>query len=173
MSPEIHESAPSETSPLLRQPSTSSLSSKSSQTTISDVPNVVENTKISVSRGVVITASLGLIIFLQGMLDLYLGRLSAQHRSEVASLRCRLPCRAADSWLSNRCSIPAFALIPVPSLVSHWPKSHSKTGANRDIACNFSLLTTTQSAIAADLDAFEDVTWFTSAYLVSGSPRGA
>ncbi|KAF2139966.1 uncharacterized protein K452DRAFT_289345 [Aplosporella prunicola CBS 121167] len=33
-------------------------------------------------------------------------------------------------------------------------------------ACNFSLLTTTQSSIAADLDAFEEATWFTSAYLV-------
>ncbi|KAF2091010.1 putative MFS multidrug transporter [Saccharata proteae CBS 121410] len=33
-------------------------------------------------------------------------------------------------------------------------------------ACNFSLLTTTQSAIAVDLDAFEKASWFTSAYLV-------
>ena len=30
-----------------------------------------------------------------------------------------------------------------------------------------SLLTTTQSTIAADLDAFAEVSWFTSAYLVS------
>ncbi|KAK7514383.1 major facilitator superfamily domain-containing protein [Phyllosticta citriasiana] len=33
-------------------------------------------------------------------------------------------------------------------------------------ACNFSLLTTTQSSIAADFDAFEEATWFTSAYLI-------
>ncbi|KAK8163840.1 major facilitator superfamily domain-containing protein [Phyllosticta citrichinensis] len=33
-------------------------------------------------------------------------------------------------------------------------------------ACNFSLLTTTQSSIAAEFDAFEEATWFTSAYLI-------
>lgn len=36
-------------------------------------------------------------------------------------------------------------------------------------ASNISLLTTTQSSIAADLDAFEKVSWFTSAYLVAMS----
>ncbi|KAF1810487.1 MFS multidrug transporter-like protein [Eremomyces bilateralis CBS 781.70] len=36
-------------------------------------------------------------------------------------------------------------------------------------ATNISLLTTAQSAIAAELDAFENVTWFTSAYLVAMS----
>ena len=36
-------------------------------------------------------------------------------------------------------------------------------------ATNISMLTTIQSAIAADLDAYELVTWFTSAYLVSMS----
>jgi hypothetical protein len=35
-----------------------------------------------------------------------------------------------------------------------------------DIAVNISLLTTTQSTIAAELDAFSEVSWFTSAYLV-------
>ncbi|MCJ1438454.1 hypothetical protein MMC27_007844 [Xylographa pallens] len=34
-------------------------------------------------------------------------------------------------------------------------------------ACNISLLTTTQSTIAADLDAFAQVSWFTSAYLIA------
>ncbi|MCJ1282556.1 hypothetical protein MMC26_001879 [Xylographa opegraphella] len=34
-------------------------------------------------------------------------------------------------------------------------------------ACNISLLTTTQSTIAADLDAFAEVSWFTSAYLIA------
>lgn len=34
-------------------------------------------------------------------------------------------------------------------------------------ASNISLLTTTQGVIAADLDAFEEISWFTSAYLVS------
>ncbi|EKG18363.1 Major facilitator superfamily [Macrophomina phaseolina MS6] len=90
-------STASETSPLLRQPSSSSLSSKSSQSDVSAAPDVVDK-RISLLRGIFIIASLGLIVFLQ--------------------------------------------------------------------ACNFSLLTTTQSAIAADLDAFEEVTWFTSAYLV-------
>ncbi|KAK8208398.1 major facilitator superfamily domain-containing protein [Phyllosticta capitalensis] len=33
-------------------------------------------------------------------------------------------------------------------------------------ACNFSLLTTTQSSIAAEFDAFEEATWFTSAFLI-------
>lgn len=33
-------------------------------------------------------------------------------------------------------------------------------------AMNISFLTTTQSTIAADLDAFDNVSWFTSAYLV-------
>ncbi|KAF9729067.1 MFS multidrug transporter [Paraphaeosphaeria minitans] len=34
---------------------------------------------------------------------------------------------------------------------------------------NISILTTTQSAIAADLDAFEEATWFTSSYLIAMS----
>lgn len=37
-------------------------------------------------------------------------------------------------------------------------------------ACNISLLTTTSSTIAAELDAFSEVSWFTSAYLVSSIP---
>lgn len=90
-------STPSETSPLLRRPSSDSDSIKSSQSPISDAPDV-EDRRISLLRAIFIIASLGLIVFLQ--------------------------------------------------------------------ACNFSLLTTTQSAIAADLDAFEEATWFTSAYLV-------
>ncbi|KAF2638429.1 MFS multidrug transporter-like protein [Massarina eburnea CBS 473.64] len=36
-------------------------------------------------------------------------------------------------------------------------------------ATNISILTTTQSSIAADLDAFEFVTWFTSSYLIAMS----
>ncbi|CAO2658093.1 Nn.00g073530.m01.CDS01 [Neocucurbitaria sp. VM-36] len=36
-------------------------------------------------------------------------------------------------------------------------------------ATNISIITTTQSAIAADLDAFEQATWFTSAYLIAMS----
>ncbi|KAF2103304.1 MFS general substrate transporter [Rhizodiscina lignyota] len=36
-------------------------------------------------------------------------------------------------------------------------------------ATNMSMITTIQSSIAADLDAYEEVTWFTSAYLVSMS----
>lgn len=36
-------------------------------------------------------------------------------------------------------------------------------------ATNFSLLTTTQSTIAEDLDAFAETSWFTSAYLISMS----
>jgi MFS family permease len=36
-------------------------------------------------------------------------------------------------------------------------------------ATNFSLLTTTQSTIAADLDAFAETSWFTSAYLIAMS----
>lgn len=36
-------------------------------------------------------------------------------------------------------------------------------------ATNISMLTTTQSAIASELDAFEKTTWFTSAYLISMS----
>lgn len=34
------------------------------------------------------------------------------------------------------------------------------------IATNMSMMTTAQSAIAADLDAFAEATWFTSAYMV-------
>ncbi|KAM0715029.1 hypothetical protein Q7P37_009494 [Cladosporium fusiforme] len=37
---------------------------------------------------------------------------------------------------------------------------------------NISILTTTQSAIAADLDAFDKTTWFTSAYLIAMSALG-
>lgn len=37
---------------------------------------------------------------------------------------------------------------------------------------NISILTTTQSAIAADLDAFEKTSWFTSAYLIAMSALG-
>src|SRR5580704_9237893 len=37
------------------------------------------------------------------------------------------------------------------------------------IATNITLLTTTQSVIASDLDAFEEASWFTSAYLVAMS----
>lgn len=33
-------------------------------------------------------------------------------------------------------------------------------------AINISMMTTAQSEIAADLDAFDEATWFTSAYLV-------
>ena len=39
-------------------------------------------------------------------------------------------------------------------------------------ATNISLLTTTQSDIAADLDAFEKTSWFTSAYLIAMSALG-
>lgn len=39
-------------------------------------------------------------------------------------------------------------------------------------ATNISLLTTTQSAIAGELDAFEKTTWFTSAYLIAMSSLG-
>lgn len=39
-------------------------------------------------------------------------------------------------------------------------------------ATNISMLTTTQSAIASELDAFERTTWFTSAYLISMSSLG-
>lgn len=34
------------------------------------------------------------------------------------------------------------------------------------IATNMSMMTTVQSYIAADLDAFAEATWFTSAYMV-------
>lgn len=40
---------------------------------------------------------------------------------------------------------------------------------SRYIATNISILTTTQSSIAADLDAFEQATWFTSSYLIAMS----
>ena len=39
-------------------------------------------------------------------------------------------------------------------------------------ATNISMLTTTQSAIASELDAFEETTWFTSAYLIAMSSLG-
>lgn len=39
-------------------------------------------------------------------------------------------------------------------------------------ATNISLLTTTQSAIASELDAFEKTSWFTSAYLIAMSALG-
>lgn len=41
--------------------------------------------------------------------------------------------------------------------------------ANARPATNISILTTTQSAIAADLDAFDKVTWLTSSYLIAMS----
>jgi MFS family permease len=37
------------------------------------------------------------------------------------------------------------------------------------LATNISIITTTQSSIAADLDAFEQATWFTSSYLIAMS----
>jgi MFS family permease len=43
------------------------------------------------------------------------------------------------------------------------------TVSDRFAAINFSILTTTQSAIAADLDAFENVSWLTSSYLIAMS----
>ncbi|KAI6883809.1 hypothetical protein KC318_g15966, partial [Hortaea werneckii] len=39
-------------------------------------------------------------------------------------------------------------------------------------ATNISLITTTQSRIAADLDAFDKTSWFTSAYLIAMSALG-
>lgn len=39
-------------------------------------------------------------------------------------------------------------------------------------ATNISIITTTQSSIAADLDAFEEASWFTSAYLIAMSSLG-
>lgn len=65
MTADQHEPTPTETSPLLRRPSSSSLSTKSAQTAVSDAPDA-EDTRISVVRGTVIIASLGLIMFLQG-----------------------------------------------------------------------------------------------------------
>lgn len=38
--------------------------------------------------------------------------------------------------------------------------------ADKEVAANMSGITTTQSKIAEDLDAFAAATWFTSAYLV-------
>jgi hypothetical protein len=38
------------------------------------------------------------------------------------------------------------------------------------IATNMSMMTTAQSDIAADLDAFSETTWFNSAYLVYSMP---
>ncbi len=38
--------------------------------------------------------------------------------------------------------------------------------ADDEIAANMSGITTTQSKIAEDLDAFDSASWFTSAYLV-------
>jgi MFS family permease len=41
--------------------------------------------------------------------------------------------------------------------------------SNISPAVNFSILTTTQTSIAADLDAFENVSWLTSSYLIAMS----
>lgn len=38
---------------------------------------------------------------------------------------------------------------------------------NTSPAVNFSILTTTQTSIATDLDAFEEVSWLTSSYLIA------
>jgi hypothetical protein len=44
-------------------------------------------------------------------------------------------------------------------------------GTDIMLASNMSGLTTMQSAIAEDLDAFAETSWFTSAYLVRTFPR--
>jgi MFS family permease len=44
-----------------------------------------------------------------------------------------------------------------------------KQNPDLNIATNISILTTTQSSIAADLDAFETASWFTSSYLIAMS----
>ena len=73
----------------------------------------------------------------------------------------------------------------------HVQKDNVLTGANQSLtrvrgtfavlaigglillqSTNISILTTTQSAIAADLDAFEQTSWFTSAYLIAMSALG-
>jgi hypothetical protein len=47
------------------------------------------------------------------------------------------------------------------------PSACGRELMNQLKAANISLLTTTQGVIADDFDAFEHVSWFTSAYLVS------
>ncbi|KAF1998663.1 MFS general substrate transporter [Amniculicola lignicola CBS 123094] len=103
----VESNSPGEQSPLLRRSTSSSTAlssvSKSSQTLSNREGNVKNDEAITVStsRGVLICASIGLLIFLQ--------------------------------------------------------------------ATNISILTTTQSAIAADLNAFEQATWLTSSYLIAMS----
>ena len=46
-------------------------------------------------------------------------------------------------------------------------KQHAKADRNHIIAANTSLMTTMQSTVARDLDAYSSTSWFTSAYLVS------
>ena len=58
------------------------------------------------------------------------------------------------------CSHIRCPIRPLARLVS---STHPTTGAN------ISILTTTQSSIAADLDSFEEATWFTSSYLIAMS----
>ncbi|CBX97610.1 hypothetical protein IAQ61_001177 [Plenodomus lingam] len=70
--------------------------------------------------------------------------------------------------------------LPVPEIDGHDDEAHVSTLQGAFItafvglliflqATNISILTTTQSSIAADLDAFEKASWFTSAYLIAMS----
>ena len=53
-------------------------------------------------------------------------------------------------------------------LISIWARYPKREPfANCSAACNVSLLTTAQSAIADDLNAFSETSWFSSAYMVS------
>lgn len=109
--------------------------------------------------------SIGLLIFLQGRIyfhcllaallfvfppSVHLNAIVFYHRTcspFSPSISLNSPCHLLSSSLT-RIHLAACLFIP---------------------GANISILTTTQSSIAADLDSFEEATWFTSSYLIAMS----
>lgn len=112
---------------------------------------------MSTARGALIIGSVGLLIFLQGN--------TSFPKSSVSELKM------SSSFQRNNALHTVHIAIIVS--LSFYRCPYSKfccryTGLPRS-ATNISILTTTQSSIAADLDAFEKAIWFTSSYLIAMS----
>ena len=105
-----------------------------------------------------------------------IGSAAARAADEAQPLLSRSATAAASDTESNASS----ATVRIASAPEAVQDARQEIGLARGVpivvamafliffqAMNISLLTTTQSTIAADLNAFDSVSWFTSAYLVS------
>ena len=76
--------------------------------------------------------------------------------------------KTSQSLTTLRCISIFFSLFILIFLQGRASLQYSASlGLLDSVAANASLLTTTQSTIARDLDAYSNTSWFTSAYLVS------